>query len=588
MFRKKIEWFCIFVIVFYTIVLVSYYLLNIDRGFNLLDEGFYLLSGANPIDSRQQFTASHYYLHLLMMINNNIIFLRLFTFIIHFFAIALLISSFSYILEIDITARKRNKLVMFFSTLSIFSLSWIYPTEPNYNNLTIFGALIFYSLLVYYVTNQTSKYRSAVVFTLGFIATFVFFNKFTTGLFLLFIALISSVLMSYRQRTFKWLDTFFLVLGVLLHGFIFFYFMQSTHDYFTLTKVGLELMRLSGHSSHLLLQYSYQILYFIYYTLCKYQIIIYVSILICILDKYTSFRQFNLIRSKKIIYINFVLYLLLSFKYRDVEIIDITSLLFTAIIGLLLTNLMYNNSYKKFNIRITSKLLLILFLFCLPILIAVGSNNAIYNQVVLGLFLWMPIIVLLSLNTAKIINPVFRYLPILCIILLVGYYSLLNLRNKPYGLYGSLDKQTYPTEVNTSTLLLDKTTKYIIENTRMELLKCGFKTDDYLISLTDVPGLTYAVHARSPYCPWYLGLFGHDGEFVTKCLSLSPQIIGNAFVLLDQFKGQNAGFNESQLVYYFKDFNLKYKLCGEVKNIPTTGGSCCKAKIYNIKIYKPI
>ena len=69
MFRKKIELFCIFVIVFYTIALVSYYILNIDRGFNLLDEGFYLLSGANPLDSRQQFTASHYYLHLLMNIN---------------------------------------------------------------------------------------------------------------------------------------------------------------------------------------------------------------------------------------------------------------------------------------------------------------------------------------------------------------------------------------------------------------------------------------------------------------------------------------------------------------------------------------
>jgi hypothetical protein len=233
------------------------------------------------------------------------------------------------------------------------------------------------------------------------------------------------------------------------------------------------------------------------------------------------------------------------------------------------------------------KLLLILLLFCLPFIIALGTANALYMQILLGVFVWMPIVVLLSSQGYKSIVNTFTCATIAGFSLLSTYYSYTTLKEMPYGLYGTLPMQTNLTKIGNSELYVDSTTKYIIDNTRHELNNCGFKSNDFLVSLTDVPGLTYAVGGRSPSCPWYFGLYKGSDKLTEFCLSLSPDI-KLPYILLASSTLQVPSFAESQLGAYFKNFSTSYQLCGEVRNIPTQGGACCKVPVDNIKIYKPI
>lgn len=569
------------------ISIIIFYFFNINKGFNLLDEGFYLLGGANPLDSRQQFTASHYYLHLLMQISDNIIFLRAFSFTLNVITIITLAISFQQIIkmknyfnELGVTT------LMVCSMISVMSINLMAPSEPNYNNLTISGSIIFYSCLIQYVMNPSSRSNYIYLFIIGFTAVFVFFNKFTTGLFLLALAFISYSACSYKIRIFNYMSFLFLVSGAVLHFIIFFNFMQTPYDFFKFTRIGISLMEFSGHSSHLLLDYCLQIWDFVCFSLKKYQLVIYVTIVLLTLSKYTRLGKLKFIK-RYIINISFILIFILSIKINNILTIDITSFYFVNIVTLVLISILHIDHSPSHRFKVSPYELLVLLLFFFPFLIAVGTNNPIYNQVALSFFLWMPVITILSISNAKIIGDGFKYLPLVGITLLSTYYSLYNFIYKPYGLYDVLEKQTYLTRVGNTNLYLDLTTKNIIENTRSQLNSCGFKPNNYLISLTDVPGLTYAVNARSPYCPWYLGIFVHDGEFIKKCLELTPKI-NSPYILLDSFTGQNKGFTEDQLDKYFKNFKTTYALCGEIKHIPTTGGDCCKVPISNIKIYKPV
>ncbi|MCE3268410.1 MAG: hypothetical protein K0R49_662 [Burkholderiales bacterium] len=229
---------------------------------------------------------------------------------------------------------------------------------------------------------------------------------------------------------------------------------------------------------------------------------------------------------------------------------------------------------------------LVLLLLCIPFITAIGTANTIYMQILLCIFVWMPVIILLSSVSSKSIMNTFSYFTITGFSLLSTYYAYTILKENPYGLYDSLPQQTHLTKINNSKLYVDSITNYIIENTQHELKKCGFKSNDFLVSLTDLPGLTYAVHARSPSCAWYFGIFKGSDKFTQFCLSLSKEI-KSPYILLSSFHGQTPYFTESQLGAYFSNFLTNYQLCGEVKNIPIEGGACCKVSVNDIKIYKP-
>lgn len=592
-----------------SLLVVCYYISHSNQGFNLLDEGFYLLSSAFPVDTRQQLTSFHYYLHGIMQINDNIVFLRVFglaipiassallafCFVKVFFQIpqgdvvkrATLTSRFPYICTAPVPFSKiQLTLLMICAMVTVSSVIFMFPIEPNYNSLALSGTYIFYSLLILLMT-QKRRFSSLYWFLLGFIAIFVFFNKFTTGMVLIFLSFIAVWIFKDKKNAVK--GGLFLLSGMILHFVIYFSFMQNWQQFLQMYHFGFQAMKTiqSRHSVLLLIDYYHQMIQLFILSYKKYKIIFYTGLSIVVLQKLSLFAEGIGRRTKGFSYGILIVFFILSLKidpdYGLTRLTSLSAFYFSLILILLLTGIVN----LKFSLRKCLKqlnwlpLILMLLLLLLPFIISVGTNNFITIQILLSIGAWIPIIVLLAALQSAILGQSFLYLTVAGISVLSAWYALTNMHAFPYGLYGNLSAQKYLTQVNSSSLYLDANSSYIIEKTREQLKNCGFKPKDYLLGLTDMPGLIYAVEGRSPGCPWYFGLYAGSDKFAKFCLSLAPDT-KPAYILLGSYQGQVEGFSESLLKNDFKD----YALCGEVNHIPTEGGVCCKVPLRSLKIFR--
>ncbi len=593
MIKRSINYSLIFITIACAILMLGYYIFNVNKGYNLLDEGFYLLSGANPADTHEQLSSFNSYLHVFMIFSKNIIFLRLSMLILNTASIFLLAFACTKIIPGKSVSEKRaTLLLMVASMITISAIAFMFPAEPNYNTLTVLGSTIYSSLLILLFTADRTRHNNMQLFLLGFVAIFVFFNKFSTGLILIFLAFIAYSLNSIKIRHFSLRGLLSLIAGLSCHLFIYFSLLQSWPLFLSSYKAGLLSMKIlqSNHNILNLLQlYCQQFQDLLKFTYNRYQFIIYTFVIILLLRPISLFSRLWILRGI-ISYGMLITFLVLSYSignyWESEHSIRLSSFYLFGLLLMCLVWLTYFNfkQLKKPNFKNMIHCLLFIMLFLLPFIVALGTNNAIYTQILLSCFAWMPIYIFFSLLNSKVIGKTFTYFGVAGISILSLHYAIYSLKEMPYGLYGNLSAQKQLTTVNDTELYLDQTSKYIIDNTRNQLEKCGFKANDYLISLTDVPGLTYAVKARSPACPWYFGIYPGSKEFAKFCLSLSEN--HNAFVLLDSYNGQIPDFSENKLGEYFKDFSKKYIQCGEIKNISVKGGTCCKVPISNIKIFK--
>lgn len=570
-----------------TLMLVLLYVCNVNRGYNLSDEGFYLLNGLYPADSKSVLTMFGYYLYFVMFISSSVVFLRLFTFIVGVIVIIGLCWSFCkfYLRKPDIV----ELILLICASVCTFCVSWMFPTLPNYNSFTVMGATLFIALCLFiFYKDESSRYISFLL--LGFIVVFVFLNKFPVGVILFILGLIVCAIRGYIQKQLIFIFSCY-ILGILIHLLSFFIFIQPLEIFIKQFQNGMVSMKImdSGHDLSSISKYMNQVWELLFYSYKKYQIIIY-SLCIFKLStlwfkKIAKFQNFFLVG---LLCVFFALSFHVSNDWSIERFKAITEFYVSLIIFLVMI-FCFNLDKKlfvNFDFYKVIKLLLLLLLFCMPILTVIGTNNSITMQILLSIFLWIPIIFFISNELLLVTGIVFRYLLIIGLTITSASYAMFHLMEIPYGLYGTMFQQNNKININGSLLFVDDTTKYIVNTTKEQLNKCGFKASDYLVSLTDVPGLTYAVSARSPSCSWYFGMYSGVDKFTKFCLNLSPEVT-SPFILLDSFVGQQNEFSESQMGNYFKNFKNRYELCGEVKNIPTDGGSCCKAPIGNIKIYKP-
>ena len=77
--------------------------------------------------------------------------------------------------------------------------------------------------------------------------------------------------------------------------------------------------------------------------------------------------------------------------------------------------------------------------------------------------------------------------------------------NVPYGLNASLLRQTVATEIGSpsSRVSVDPDMHALVVDLRRLANECGFRDDDDLLALYNMPGIVYALGGRSPGIPWY-------------------------------------------------------------------------------------
>ncbi|MEN9945698.1 MAG: hypothetical protein RLZZ293_84, partial [Pseudomonadota bacterium] len=220
---------------------------------------------------------------------------------------------------------------------------------------------------------------------------------------------------------------------------------------------------------------------------------------------------------------------------------------------------------------------LIICYLCLPYILALGSNNQIYIQILLFFITTMIIIIN---NLIQINHRLIKNIILLTILLFTSFQLIYEQLSIPYRTANKIHNLVKIKLATLGTIYLNKDLANYITNSLSLLKQCQFKTNDNIIALYDLPSLVYLAGANSYACPWYFNYNGAE-NMVNFCLNLYPSgLINKSFLILDNDVNLNK-FNQILLNY---GTSLKqYKYCGKVV-APSVMGMNLK----NIKIYAPI
>ena len=573
---------------YFSIVLVfcGLFIFSASRGFNFLDEGFYLLMQDNPGDVLVSIGSSFYiFSHFIdKLLGHNIFNDRIFSFILNFCSVVLMVFAYqAFIKKLFFIKKISENLVPTMSLCLIvrFPLIFLLST-PNYNTLIIDATYLSLGFLFYlFATIELSDYSYRLFllsFFNGILSAIMFFIKFPSAiisLFIFFVLLLSWPNMKPKKVILLIVMT---LLGILCGLFCFFHFLQPVSDWKMVFMNSLEYSALThGHVISVLLKaYVISILKLIFQEMWVFVLLLIPIFLI----------KRNIVK-KTINYLSWFFLLLLgsvtAFRPGFIDKVFFFLLIMTIIV--LLIDFRENKRSKKESLKI---LLMFAVTIFYPFVSAIGTMNPITYQISFSIVPWF-----LLVSTA-----IYRYYgrfnanefhPTLYQCVLFIIFSVLTLKTallNPYGLYGKLFDQSVVVKIGQSELKVDPTTAGIINDLRGLTAGCGFKSNDPIIALYDEPGLVYALGGRSPACTWYIG--GPYASAAAKyCMSkVSPEMVKRSFIIVRNPDAKE-GVELPDTSLLGIDVKNSYKLCGVIIPKIQKEGTCCKAPIRAIEVYKP-
>jgi hypothetical protein len=201
----------------------------------------------------------------------------------------------------------------------------------------------------------------------------------------------------------------------------------------------------------------------------------------------------------------------------------------------------------------------------LPLAGAIGTGNPIFYNTVLNMGPWFGLLLILLFVTSQLHQSK--------TILLVGILTILTFATSqvvsagvfaPYRLRTALWAQTQATEIGhpRTILKLDSEARDFFNRIREMAHEHGFKPGDDVLGFFDLPGVVFALGGRSPGSPWYLGC-GYKGAraYAEKILSLvPPERLKRAFIL----ETSDSAKCLPDLAKLGVNFPGDYILCGEL------------------------
>jgi hypothetical protein len=239
---------------------------------------------------------------------------------------------------------------------------------------------------------------------------------------------------------------------------------------------------------------------------------------------------------------------------------------------------------EKFSWRV---LLLNLAMFLLPVICAAGTRNLLPFQCTIFLaptFLLLTSLSAILNNQFKTKLPTVMTLVVCSVVAVFQFYD--GFVRHPYDLPSRLNTQTKLVDCkNLKGLRMEPTQAKFIEDTESILRANGFKDEDNILAFYQLPGLVYAVGGISPQLPWYspLLVFREWNRHFVKDVRLSNN--KKLFLIADRKLDPNilAGLSEAG-VKFPADFKLlgstynPYAL-GTVDGVPDMNG---KTNIYEL------
>lgn len=207
------------------------------------------------------------------------------------------------------------------------------------------------------------------------------------------------------------------------------------------------------------------------------------------------------------------------------------------------------------------KCISIIFLFLLPFISSVGTNNHITQNALFLMAPWLVLIGIMTISLSRSTDTVVIkvFLAVIFGALCMGQIYHAGMQN-PYRQSAPITKHQFPAAY--SDIRLDKgISKYFNELSEL-CIKSGFKRGDDILALYSQPGIVLLLGGRSPGMPWYSDAYsGFKQAQELAFFWAGSARLRNSFILIrpDRVDELRASFLNVGIC-----FSDEYQLCGEI------------------------
>lgn len=502
-------------VVITTLFLTATVFWGLNRGFDLTDEGYYLVLASNPA-KYAGVSAFHFLLSKLPnLTTSKLIDLRIFQLLGQIVSCLLLSYGFWQMNWSNSFRPTKTQLAIsvFFTVLASFLLQAIFPPSLSYNGLTYFLIFSSFGLLFAAAGVPSGKANLPVLLSCisGFLCVFELPVKFTAGVLSVFLGFAwlcinknqRSLLTSYSLGLFAGAVFFLCVIQTplqfqeQLEQIRCYATMTTTHSPGAILRTNLLNIKTTLETGwvnfgFVLLVPALSATLAILAAKSKLPAKKYV---IGLLASACLLPSLFLISTK-----NGAYYL----SYVDVQIS--VSLGMSVLLIFALTRYTHGFRLISHHLQFLSSLAI---LFVLPLVCSFGSANPLPFQLVSCM---SPVFLALSAISLKVLTGAvaapFRFALIGGLTSLVITVFLNGYIHHPYLLYGSLEEQRYDASdlPNLRGVKLSKDSLNFLSSTYEILTQNGYQPGDPIMSLFDIPGAVYALGGTEVGSPWLLSL----------------------------------------------------------------------------------
>ena len=558
-----------------------------DKGFDITDEGYYLLGSQFPSEVKLFVNTAHNYTSILYhILCRNVIRLRLAGLFLSVVAAAVFFLGFQRLTDRSKVAWGQTILFKF-EAISLICLGamlyyeWFLPT-PSYNSLNAFALTVCSGLMFHAVAglerlNGKCFSVPLALFAAGLCIGISFFVKFPTGISLFGLFGLALAVWPRQELKTRLRGLGFMILGLTVWLLFHFIIIQSPTTWWRALSRGIEanLNLGGGHGIAALGRYfdeCRQLAKSAFLDFWKLHIALIVGFPI-LLRLRKAFRDVAWIPSTFVLsifgcalwqsyrrgfYLGGMNYYLFITRFY----LSWLLLLTTAVIAVLI-----DGERVKYWFTHHDFLAVILFcaiMFLLPFVGAVGTGNYIFVGTLWYMAPWFALfLVLLGALSGLLRNRWILVVGVLIITSFACAQIVSGCLYGPYRLNTGLSGQTQATEIGypPTILKLDPETSEFFNRIRWMAQENGFEPGDDVLGFFNVPGVVFALGGRSPVNPWYYGGYKGSRNFAEKALSLvPPERLKRAFVL------ETSGSAEwmPDLAKFGINFPGDYILCGEL------------------------
>jgi hypothetical protein len=529
-----------------------------NRGFDITDEGYSLLAAKSPRTILAAASFGYMYLaQVFHLVGDNIVALRVCGYIFTVLSACALWAGMRAIVGITTTRTDKNKILddvaglALIITGSLLIYVWFHVT-PSYNLMNSAGAGLFGGGMLAGLAHASSgrqRLACALFLATGFALGFCVFVKFPTGLLLAFLAIVGIAFWPLQKWRIKAVLVSSLAGGIVLWCMFHFFFFLPPQETYLIFHRGLDIAyRLdAGHTASSVISRTLTDTWqLIRDMLGKYGWLCAAGITCGIALKIVDFLRGK--RAANLVYIlpaMALIILILVFKNawfwggtRGINHVCSTLLGF-IVIGLLWIAGKIFEEHKS-GVKIihpysVARGLVILFLIALPLLEAEGTNNYLYVNMVFGMGAWAAALWIMFCASAITPHAAWARLTIPAVFAtLITLMILSGSLYYPYRLVRPLSAQVVPTNIGNpaTTLRMDVPTSAFFAALNRAGRDCGIGPKSYVLGFYDVPGIVFALGARSPGVPWYTGGYPGTLDVATRIVSWIPGgVLREAFVI---------------------------------------------------------